>query len=80
MNLFACEENVFKWSQTDPASGDGIRPLADWAHVFSIDLFRRRLDPDYLSKMPGYAGAMREALAARGMTGPWFFRPEKKDG
>ena len=51
MNLFACEENVFKWSQTDPNSGDGIRPVEDWAAVFSIDLFRRRLDPDYLSKM-----------------------------
>ena len=51
MNLFACEDNVFKWSQTDPESGEGIRPLADWAAVFSIDLFRRRLDQDYLSRM-----------------------------
>ena len=71
MNLFACEDNVFKWSQTDPNSGDGIRPVEDWAAVFSIDLFRRRLDPDYLSKM----AEMRTVLEQRGMTGPWFFRP-----
>ena len=76
MNLFACEENVFKWSQTDPNSGDGIRPVEDWAAVFSIDLFRCRLDPDYLSKMQSYRAEMRTVLQQRGMTGPWFFRPE----
>jgi hypothetical protein len=75
MNLFACEDNVFKWSQTDPNSGDGIRPLEDWAAVFSIDLFKRRLDPDYLSKMQSYRAEMRSVLEQRGMTGPWFFRP-----
>jgi hypothetical protein len=75
MNLFACEDNVFKWSQTDPNSGDGIRPVEDWAAVFSIDLFRRRLDPDYLSKMQNYRAEMRAVLEQRGMTGPWFFRP-----
>jgi len=75
MNLFACEENVFKWSQTDPDSGEGIRPVEDWAAVFSIDLFRRRLDPDYLSKMQSYRAEMRMVLEQREMTGPWFFRP-----
>jgi hypothetical protein len=75
MNLFACEDNVFKWSQTDPNSGDGIRPVEDWAAVFSIDLFKRRLDPDYLSKMQSYRAEMRTELEQRGMTGPWFFRP-----
>ncbi len=54
MNLFACEENVFKWSQTDPNSTGGIRPLAEWAALFSGDLFRRRLDVDYLAKMADY--------------------------
>ena len=75
MNLFACEDNVLKWSQTDPESAAGIRPLEDWAEVFSIDLFRRRLDADYLEKMPDYRAGMRAALERRGMTGPWFFRP-----
>ena len=75
MNLFACEENVFKWSQTDPESRDGIRPLEDWAAVFSGEMFRRRLDPDYLSKMADYRKGMGRLLQERGMTGPWFFPP-----
>lgn len=75
MNLFACEDNVFKWSQTDQNSADGIRSVEDWAAVFSINLFKRRLDPDYLSKMQSYRAEMRTALEQRGMTGPWFFRP-----
>ncbi len=75
MNLFACEENVMRWSQTDPGSGDGVRPLEDWAAMFAIDLFRRRLEPDYLSRVDGYRREMGRTLAALGMTGPWFFRP-----
>ena len=76
MNLFACEDNVLKWSQTDPESVAGVRPLEDWAAVFSGSLFRRRLDADYLSKMQGYRGEMGQKLTERGMTGPWFFRPK----
>ena len=75
MNLFACEDNVFQWSQSDPESGGGIRLLEDWAAVFSIDLFRRRLDADYLAKMADYRGEMRTVLQERGMSGPWFFHP-----
>ena len=75
MNLFACEDNVMSWSQTDPESAGGIRPLEDWAAVFSIDLFRRRLDPDYLTKMADYRADMGKVLVERGMTGDWFFRP-----
>lgn len=77
MNLFACEDNVFKWSQTDPASADGVRPLADWATLFATDLFRRRLDADYLSKMADYRTDMRSVMVELGMTGPWFMRPRE---
>jgi len=76
MNLFACEENVFKWSQTDPNSGDGIRPLKDWAAFFSTDLFKRRLDPDYLSRMHEYRKQSMAVFIERGMTGPWFLKPD----
>jgi hypothetical protein len=75
MNLFACEENVFKWSQTDPESAEGIRPLADWAKLFSVDLFRRRLDADYLEKMAEYRKQMVGTMLDLGMTGPWFMPP-----
>ena len=75
MNLFACEENVLKWSQTDPESAAGIRSLADWAVLFSGDMFRRRLDADYLSKMADYRKQMGALMQDLGMTGPWFMRP-----
>ncbi|MCZ6619236.1 MAG: hypothetical protein O7E57_14015 [Gammaproteobacteria bacterium] len=75
MNLFACEENVLKWSQTDPNSVAGIRPLADWAVLFSGDLFRRRLDGDYLANMADYRKQMGGMMRDLGMTGPWFMAP-----
>ena len=78
MNLFAWEENVLKWSQTDPESVAGIRPLADWAAIFATDLFKRRLDPDYLEKMAGYRQQMGAAMVERGMTGPWFMRQREE--
>lgn len=78
MNLFACEENVLKWSQTDPESVAGIRPLADWAAVFATDMFKRRLDPDYLQEMAGYRAQMGAVMLERGMTGPWFMRPKEE--
>lgn len=75
MNLFACEDNVLKWSQADPESGEGIRPLGDWATMFSCDLFRRRLDADYLEKLADYRKQIVSTMLALGMTGPWFMRP-----
>ena len=76
MNLFACEDNVLQWSQSDPESVAGIRPLEDWLAIFATDLFKRRLDPDYLHKMLDYRKQMGAVMVERGMTGPWFMRPK----
>lgn len=75
MNLFRSEETVAGWSQTTPGSEDGILPVRTWAEMFSADLFRRRLDPDYLSKVPEYLGAMMALMQELGMRGPYFFAP-----
>ncbi len=77
MNLFACEENVLRWSQADPESAGGIRPLEDWVALFSIDLFKRRLEPDYLATAGEYRKELAKVLVDRGMTGPWFFPPRE---
>jgi hypothetical protein len=74
MNLFRSEETVAGWSQTAPGSEKGILPVRTWAGMFSADLFRRRLDPDYLSKVPGYIGSMMTLMTELGMVGPYFFR------
>jgi hypothetical protein len=73
MNLFRSEETVAGWSQTTPGSEEGILPVRTWAGMFSADLFRRRLDPDYLSKVPGYLGSMMTLMTELGMVGPYFF-------
>jgi hypothetical protein len=75
MNLFRSEETVAGWSQTAPGSEDGILPVRTWARMFSADLFRRRLDPDYFSKVPEYLGAMMALMAELDMKGPYFFAP-----
>ena len=75
MNLFRSEETVAGWSQTAPGSEESILPVRTWAGMFSADLFRRRLDPDYFSKVPEYMGAMMAVMAELGMKGPYFFAP-----
>jgi hypothetical protein len=75
MNLFRSEETVAGWSQTAPGSEESILPVRTWAGMFSADLFRRRLDPDYFSKVPEYMGAMMAVMAELDMKGPYFFIP-----
>jgi hypothetical protein len=75
MNLFRSEETVPGWSQTTPGSEEGILPVRTWAAMFSADLFRRRLDPDYLSKVPEYLGAMMGRMVELDIKGPYFFAP-----
>mgnify|MGYP001553498022 FL=1 len=73
MNLFRSEETVAGWSQTAPGSEEGILPVRTWAGMFSADLFRRRLAPDYLSKVPEYLGSMIALMEELDMVGPFFF-------
>lgn len=76
MNLFRSEETVPGWSQTAPGSErDGTLPVRTWSEMFSADLFRRRLDPDYLSKVPEYLAAMMGLMEDLDMKGPYFFSP-----
>ena len=74
MNLFRSEETVPGWSQTAPGSEkEGTLPVRTWADMFSADLFRRRLDADYLSMVPEYLGSMIALMEELGMVGPFFF-------
>jgi len=61
MNLFRSEEHVRGWALFDPASEDGIRPVAEFAVLFGLPMFRERSAPDYVQRLP----ALRdERLAA----------------
>jgi hypothetical protein len=47
-------------------------PLADWAQALSGPLFRKRLEPDYLSRVQEYAAEFFSALKKLGKAGPFW--------
>ena len=76
MNLFRSEEHVRNWVQYDPESADGTMPLKDYATLFSGGMFRERLAPDYVLRLPQLAGDWVATLIKLGMTGNfWRLRP-----
>ncbi|MBI5585395.1 MAG: hypothetical protein HY892_16410 [Deltaproteobacteria bacterium] len=66
MNLFRSEEDVRNWSGFKAGTEEGIVPLADMARAFSGNFFKRRLDPDYVSRLREYMKEMVGALQGMG--------------
>jgi hypothetical protein len=75
MNLFRSEEHVRNWSLYDPAAREGTLSLRDWALVFSVDNFRKRLDPDYFLMARDLRPGVFQALAELGKAGPFWGTP-----
>ena len=69
MNLFRSEEHARNWSGFDPAmEARMLKPVTEWADIFSNPFFRERIRPDYISWTRGDAGQaafgqLRSALA-----------------
>jgi len=74
MNLFRSEEHIRSWARFDPVTEEGILSLAKLAELFSGNLFRRRLDPDYVSQNKQYLQEFLAELAELGKTRP-FWQP-----
>ena len=58
-------------------------PLPQLMKWFSLDMFKRRLDPDYITKSGQYSGDFVKPLLEMGKTGPYwmgFHQPEASDG
>jgi hypothetical protein len=72
MNLFRSEEHARNWSLYDPESADGTMPLRDYAALFAGGLFRERLAPDYVLRLPQLLPEFVAALAKLGKTGPFW--------
>ncbi len=53
MNLFRSEEHARNWSGFRDEAAGGLLPLADIMTIFSGAMFRERLDPRFLSNLPG---------------------------
>lgn len=50
MNLFRSEEHARNWSGFDSTmEARMLKPVAEWAAIFSNPFFRERLRPDYIS-------------------------------
>jgi len=66
MNLFRSEEHVRDWSGFKRGTEDGINELPAIVEIFSGNLFARRLDPDYASRMKTYLAEFIGALKGLG--------------
>jgi hypothetical protein len=75
MNLFRSEEHVRNWSGFKSGTEEGIIDLSGLAKLFSVELFTKRLDPNYVSRLQEYRGGFIAALAEMGKTRP-FWSPQ----
>jgi len=72
MNLFRSEEHIRGWSRFDPAAEQGIVPVPDLVKLFSLNMFTKRLEPDYATRSQEYAGEFLSAVAELGKTRPFW--------
>ena len=56
MNLFRSEEDAENWSSYDAAMERYLKPVAEWAEIFSNPFFRERGRDDYISWTRSEAG------------------------
>lgn len=54
MLFFRSEEHLRNWSMFKPETEEGIIALSDLVKLFSANFFKRRLDPDYVSRSKEY--------------------------
>jgi hypothetical protein len=76
MNLFRSEDHIHSWAQFKEGTEEGILPLADLVRLFSGSFFRKRLDPDWVSRSREYRKEMLATLGEIGKTGPFWRRPK----
>jgi hypothetical protein len=72
MNLFRSEEHIRNWPGFKPGTEDGIVPLDHLVSLFSLDMFRKRLDMDYVSRNPEYTSGFFSAVADIAKTKPFW--------
>lgn len=72
MTFFRSEEHLRNWAQFQAGTEEGILPLSDLLKLFSGQMFRRRLDPDYFSHMRQYGMEWITTLQEIGKVGPFW--------
>jgi hypothetical protein len=74
MNLFRSEEHIRNWGGFKAGTEEGINKLSDIVKVFSCNLFTKRLDPDYASRLNVYLMEFMEILKGMGS----FWQPPEQ--
>ena len=59
MHFFRSEEHLRNWAGFDEEKEGGIISLSDLVKLTSIDHFRKRLEPDYISHYLGIGEVMK---------------------
>ena len=71
MHFFRSEEHLRNWAGFDAEKESGIISLSDLVKLTSIDHFRKRFEPDYISRYFGVGNAMTR-LQEIGKTVPYW--------
>ena len=72
MHYFRSEEHLRNWAGYQAEKEGGIIFVLDLVKWFSIDLFQRRLDSDYVSHYQEYMGGFIKRLQEIGKRGPYW--------
>jgi len=76
MNLFRSEDHIRSWAKFKEGTEEGIMPLEDSLKLVSVGLFRKRLDPDYVSQRQGYIKEFVATLVEMGKSGQFWRKPK----
>ena len=76
MNLFRSEEHIRNWAGFVQGTDEGITPLNDLVKLVSGSYFKKRMDPDWVSRSREYGREMVATFKEVGKTGP-FWKPRK---
>jgi hypothetical protein len=71
MHFFRSEEDLRNWAGFDEEKEGGIISLSDLVKLTSIDHFRKRLEPDYISHYLG-VGEVMKRLQEIGKRDPYW--------
>ncbi|MGH7533969.1 MAG: hypothetical protein ACREMG_00140 [Gemmatimonadales bacterium] len=61
-----------RWDRYDPASAEGIMPVAAWVRITSGEYCRSRLEPGYLLRAQALRLELLEGLRREGKRGAFW--------
>jgi hypothetical protein len=69
MLFFRSEEHLKNWARYDPATEGGVSQLEGLLAMFSSNLFKKRMEPDYFSHMKAYVGELKSEIGSNDKIG-----------